>query len=77
MNINGDKQAECRHNWLIEPPEGPVSSGICRICGLTREFKNYIESDPRDNMFRSKEQTDNLKVSVPSDDVITQEIEEE
>ena len=30
----------CRHYWLIEPPSGPVSLGICRFCLETRDFKN-------------------------------------
>ena len=34
----------CRHHWLIQPADGPVSRGVCRICGETREFKNYVES---------------------------------
>ena len=32
------------HEWIIEAPNGPVSSGKCDICGLTREFSNYVET---------------------------------
>ena len=32
---------ECVHHWVIEPPEGPVSKGVCKICGAEREFDNY------------------------------------
>ena len=34
----------CRHHWVIQPADGPVSPGSCRVCGETREFKNYVES---------------------------------
>ena len=34
----------CRHHWVIQPAYGPVSNGLCQICGETREFKNYVES---------------------------------
>ena len=33
----------CRHQWLIETPDGPSSKGVCRICGEQGEFQNYIE----------------------------------
>ena len=34
----------CRHHWVIQPADGPVSNGVCQVCGETREFKNYVES---------------------------------
>ena len=34
----------CQHHWLIQAADGPVSGGVCRVCGETREFKNYVES---------------------------------
>lgn len=33
----------CQHHWLIESPDGPVSMGVCRLCGAEREFQNYTE----------------------------------
>jgi hypothetical protein len=36
--------SECRHHWVIQPADGPVSNGVCQICGEIREFKNYVES---------------------------------
>ena len=30
------------HNWAISPPNGPTSTGVCRTCGETREFKNSL-----------------------------------
>ena len=35
---------QCRHHWVIQPAEGPVSQGVCQACGEIREFKNYVES---------------------------------
>ena len=35
----------CCHHWVIQPAEGPLSTGVCRTCGAEREFKNYVE-DP-------------------------------
>jgi hypothetical protein len=38
---------QCRHHWIIEPADGPVSLGECRFCHESREFKNSIaEIDP-------------------------------
>ena len=34
----------CRHHWLIQAADGPTSEGVCRICGETRAFKNYVET---------------------------------
>ena len=33
----------CRHQWVVESPNGPVSTGVCRLCGENRQFQNYIE----------------------------------
>lgn len=41
-----DLSAECRHHWVIEPASGPVSKGRCRLCGLEKEFRNYLEQAP-------------------------------
>ncbi len=34
----------CRHHWIIQRAEGPLSTGVCQVCGAEREFKNYVES---------------------------------
>jgi hypothetical protein len=39
-------QSACRHHWIIEPPMGPISRGVCLHCDEVREFKNYIDSAP-------------------------------
>ena len=38
------KQA-CTHHWLIAPPSGPTSKGVCRDCGATREFRNHFTEE--------------------------------
>ncbi len=45
-------QTACKHHWIIGYPEGPISRGICRICGEQREFRNSIDTSLReDNMW--------------------------
>lgn len=30
----------CCHHWVIETPNGPTSSGVCKFCGDERTFVN-------------------------------------
>jgi hypothetical protein len=30
------------HHWKIDEPTGPTSSAICKNCGATRIFKNWL-----------------------------------
>jgi len=30
----------CRHYWVVEPPAGETSGGVCKLCGVTRSFPN-------------------------------------
>ena len=39
---------QCRHHWLIEPANGPISQGVCQNCLETREFQNSIFDLERD-----------------------------
>ena len=41
--------ALCRHHWVIETPNGALSSGRCKRCGLAREFRNSSEEAFWDN----------------------------
>ena len=46
-NVEEKKSAEiksCRHYWNIEAASGPISRGICKICGEKREFLNSWSS---------------------------------
>ena len=35
----------CRHHWKIEEAKGPTSRGVCKLCGVGREFFNTIPED--------------------------------
>lgn len=35
----------CVHEWQIQPPDGPTSSGTCQLCHETREFLNHIDTE--------------------------------
>lgn len=37
-----DVRSECKHHWMIDSPNGPTSSGVCKLCGERGEFKNSI-----------------------------------
>ena len=38
----------CKHHWVIEAANGPVSWGECQICHEGREFQNSITDGDRD-----------------------------
>ena len=43
-DIDTSSQEEsCSHYWLIESPNGPTSTGECKVCGEVRVFKNSIQ----------------------------------
>ena len=61
--------SECRHHWVIQPADGPVSNGACQMCGETREFKNYVESATwGDSRIASKNSSTSTAVESTSDD---------
>ncbi len=39
----------CRHYWIIESAEGPISKGVCRLCGAEKEFFNSFYGSVKDN----------------------------
>ena len=72
--------AACRHHWVIQPADGPVSNGSCQVCGETREFKNYVESATwGDSRMTSKSSSESAIVGSTSDDedLNDQEMEDE
>lgn len=32
--------SRCAHHWVIAVPNGPVSEGVCQLCGHRRQFQN-------------------------------------
>ena len=37
------RKRACHHHWVIEPPNGPRSTGHCKLCGRNRTFPNSSE----------------------------------
>ncbi|MFC1925435.1 hypothetical protein ACFLW2_01910 [Chloroflexota bacterium] len=35
-------QQDCRHHWKIQSVAGPISRGVCKLCGTKKEFGNYL-----------------------------------
>lgn len=33
----------CRHHWVIDTPNGALSDGHCKRCGVARQFRNSSE----------------------------------
>ena len=33
----------CVHHWVIDPPNGAISKGRCKVCGEEKEFRNSFE----------------------------------
>jgi hypothetical protein len=38
----------CRHRWRIAVPNGPISPGVCRLCGAERDFPTTTEGSAWD-----------------------------
>jgi hypothetical protein len=38
-----EADGDCTHHWVIEPPNGAVSQGKCKFCGIDQEFRNSFE----------------------------------
>ena len=38
----------CKHHWVIEQAQGPISWGECQICHEGKEFKNSITDADRE-----------------------------
>ena len=36
-------ESECAHYWLVERPNGPTSRAVCKLCGVSAEFRNSIQ----------------------------------
>ena len=58
-----DNGESCRHHWVIEAPEGPVSQGSCRACGEIRQFNNFIDSGSWGEDSREPAHQDAINVS--------------
>jgi hypothetical protein len=43
-NVKQVNPKDCVHYWVIDSPNGPQSQGTCKVCGIEKEFMNYLES---------------------------------
>jgi hypothetical protein len=41
--LQATANAMCRHHWVIETPNGAMSAGRCKRCGVMKEFRNSSE----------------------------------
>ena len=57
-------EAKCPHYWLIEPPQGPTSMGVCKLCGATREFDNQFSKSPEVASGNGQEHKENELVNA-------------
>ena len=63
--IEGQDVPACRHHWVIQPATGPVSQGVCQVCGQVKEFKNYIEASSwGDDKLTARSRTDGATVAA-------------
>ena len=59
-NICIDNGETC--HWVIEPPNGPVSMGKCKKCGIQKEFKNSFEYNTWHGERPSKDKDDSKRM---------------
>ena len=38
-----ENDSSCTHHWVIDSPNGATSKGLCKVCGIEREFRNSYE----------------------------------
>ncbi len=59
-----EETRQCGHYWLIDSPGGPTSKGVCRLCGIERQFRNYLENARWDEDGSSDQES--VKASIAS-----------
>jgi hypothetical protein len=35
---------DCTHHWMIDKANGPISTGLCNLCGEKKPFLNSWDS---------------------------------
>jgi len=61
-------KTECVHYWVIESPRGPVSKGVCKYCGATSEFRNYMPYPSWEGKMPNLPQDNEMSDVEPGDD---------
>lgn len=44
VQTSATQRMGCVHHWVLESPSGRESAGVCKRCGLTRNFANATEN---------------------------------
>ena len=52
----------CNHHFIIPPPNGAISIGICKLCGESREMFNSLDTSNTTWKKALKGQTDAAKL---------------
>lgn len=63
-------RSTCCHHWVIQPASGPLSLGVCQMCGENREFKNSLGDTSWDDFnlaFRSEIDTSSREADDQED----------
>jgi hypothetical protein len=41
ISLKSLQKENCCHYWVIEQPRNGLSEGVCKYCGVVKEFKGY------------------------------------
>ena len=41
ITLESLQKDNCCHYWVIGQPQKGVSNGVCKFCGIAKEFKGY------------------------------------
>ena len=44
----------CCHHWVLETPNGPTATGVCKYCGKTQVFYNSWHNNWSENQHASQ-----------------------
>lgn len=63
------KKSNCIHHWLIEPATGPLSRGVCKLCGEQKEFFNILDDfQTNEEIYIHIEDKDSTLLGVDNED---------
>ena len=74
MTDQNETITDCIHHWVIESPNGPVSQGVCKLCGLGSEFRNSIQETGWDRESQSSKKIKRVKKQTESSDANSEHI---
>lgn len=40
---DGETAMSCVHHFMLEPPHGPISQGVCKFCGFKKDHQNRLD----------------------------------